>query len=257
MSERQEPSGQEQSRSTRAAPQSLATPLSNPERAARAPRPLTSAVRTEAAAMRADPTRATLANRTLATTSPVLSAVRTASPQVTTPPTFTVAPLESPTPVVIPPQSIATPSQGNPTQQTITQTASESGGSSSQAATDEIDATQPSAPAGPRNLTEYLQTLSQQFAELSSVLRGIRSQKPSGAGPNPDDMVTPSDSFHPAGNGATPRTSQASHTQSPASPTGESFETMFTRVMSGCADTLCDFARKRLDEYVAGPEFGQ
>ena len=32
---------------------------------------------------------------------------------------------------------------------------------------------------------------------------------------------------------------------------------MFTRVMSGCADTLCDFARKRLDEYIAGPEFGQ
>jgi len=43
MSESQDPSGQEQSRSTRAAPQSLATPLSNPERAARAPRPLSSA----------------------------------------------------------------------------------------------------------------------------------------------------------------------------------------------------------------------
>ena len=138
------------------------------------------------------------------------------------------------------------------------QTASEGGGSSSQAVTDEVDATQPSAPAGPRNLTEDLQTLSPQFAELSSVLRGLRSQTTSGAGPNPvDEMATPSDSFHPAGNGGTPRTSQASHTQSPPSPAGESFETMFTRVMSGCADTLCDFAQKRLDEYIAGPEFGQ
>ena len=91
-------------------------------------------------------------------------------------------------------------------------------------------------------------------------MRGIGPSSPSGQpstqASNPvDDMVTPSASFHATENGKTSSSSQARNL--PQNETQEEIEQVFKRLLEDATISLHDFTKARLDEYVAGPEFGQ
>ena len=103
----------------------------------------------------------------------------------------------------------------------------------------------------PCNLTQDLQTLSPNLAELSSVLRGIRSSTPSAQpskqAPNPvDDMATPSTSFHATGNGETKSSSQVPNL--PPNTTQEEIEQVLKCLLEDATVSLHDFTKARLDE---------
>ena len=207
MSETPTASGLGQSRSTRPAPQSLATPLSNPERAAHGRTRLTPArlasiaVRNVAATMRASTTFSTATNQVKLAATPPAQMLPSFLPSQ---PTATADQLQA---AAATQPLVVTQKAGEQTEEPVVQTSSEGGQTkSSQSATDEVEATQPSTQPMPRNLTQDLLTLSLNLAKLRSVLRGIRlsapSVQPSTQAPKPvDDMATTSASFHTTGNG--------------------------------------------------------
>ena len=68
-------------------------------------------------------------------------------------------------------------------------------------------------------------------------------------------MATPSPSFQTTGNGETTSSSQALNL--PQNATQEEIEQLFKRFLEDATISLHDFTKARLDEYIAGPEFGQ
>ena len=215
MSETPNASGLGQSGSKRAAPQSLETPRSNLESAAHGrtrltPKILTStAVRNVAATMRARATVSTASNQVTLTTTPPAQVLPSILPSQPT------AAADQPLAAAAAQPLVVTREAGEQIEEPVVKTSSEGGQTNpSQSATNEVDATQPPTQPMPRNLTQDLHTLSPNLAELSSVLRGIRSSTPSAQpsiqAPNPvEDMAISSASFHTTGTGETTISSHA------------------------------------------------
>ena len=68
-------------------------------------------------------------------------------------------------------------------------------------------------------------------------------------------MATLSASFHTTGNVETTSSSQAPNP--PPNTTQEEIEQVLKRLLEEATISLHDFTKTRLDEYIAGPEFGK